>query len=225
MTDHPNTPPDSPGALQSLPLFPLGTVLFPQSLLSLRVFEVRYLDMVRKCERTGAPFGVVALQSGSEVRQAGAAPPQLHPVGTLAGIVQLQQPQSGLLQLQCQGLQRFRILDHRQLPHGLWVADVQLLPADVGIAVPPHLRATAQALAQVLMQLHARASDADHAQLPSAAQMADCGWVANRWSELLPLPVALKQQLMALDSPLVRLELVADLLERNGIQSTPGSQG
>ena len=225
MTDHPNTPSHSPGTLQSLPLFPLGTVLFPQSLLSLRVFEVRYLDMVRKCERAGAPFGVVALQSGSEVRQAGAAQQQLHPVGTLARIVQVQQPQSGLLHLQCEGSQRFRILDHRQLPHGLWVADVQLLPADADIAVPPHLRSTAHALAQVLMQLHARASDADHAQLPNAAQMADCGWVANRWSELLPLPLALKQQLMALDSPLVRLELVADLLERNGIQSAPGSQG
>lgn len=222
MTDHPNTPSDR---LQSLPLFPLGTVLFPQSLLSLRVFEVRYLDMVRKCERAGAPFGVVALQSGSEVRKAAAAAEQLHAVGTLAGIARLQQVQSGLLHLQCEGQQRFRILDHRQLPHGLWMADVQLLPADARVAVPPHLRATAQALAQVLMQLHARANDADHAHLPDAARMNDCGWVANRWSELLPLPVALKQQLMALDSPLVRLELVADLLERNGIQSTPGSQG
>lgn len=223
MTDHPTDHPFPPGSLQSLPLFPLGTVLFPQGLLSLRVFEVRYLNMVRKCQRAGAPFGVVALQSGSEVRKAGAAAEQLHAVGTLAGIAQLQQPQSGLLQLQCQGQQRFRILDHRQLPHGLWVADVQLLPADAVVGVPPHLRGTAQALAQVLMQLHARASDADHAQLPSAAQMADCGWVANRWSELLPLPVALKQQLMALDSPLVRLELVADLLERSGIRSAPAS--
>jgi Lon protease-like protein len=44
----------------------------------------------------------------------------------------------------------------------------------------------------------------------------DCGWVANRWCELLPLPVSLKQQLMSLDNPLLRLELVGDLLERKG---------
>ncbi|MDR0226216.1 MAG: LON peptidase substrate-binding domain-containing protein [Burkholderiaceae bacterium] len=223
MTDHSTDLPSSSDALQSLPLFPLGTVLFPQGLLSLRVFEVRYLDMVRKCERAGAPFGVVALQSGSEVRKAGAAAEQLHDMGTLARIVDLQQPQPGLLHLQCEGLQRFRITALRQLPHGLWVADVQLLPADAGVAIPAHLRGTAQALAQVLMQLHQRSSDADHARLPDAAQMADCGWVANRWIELLPLPMELKQRLMTLDSPLVRLELVADVLERSGIRHPPGS--
>ena len=61
-----------PLTLSSLPLFPLGSVLFPGGLLALRVFEVRYLDMVRKCHRTGAPFGVVSLTQGHEVRQAGA---------------------------------------------------------------------------------------------------------------------------------------------------------
>ena len=59
--------------LPALPLFPLSTVLFPQGTLNLRIFEVRYLDMIRKCERAGAPFGVVALKSGTEVRRAGAA--------------------------------------------------------------------------------------------------------------------------------------------------------
>jgi Lon protease-like protein len=178
--------------------------------------------MNRKCDRTGAQIGVLALQSGSEVRKAGAAAEQLHAVGTLARIVQLQQPQPGLLHLQCEGTQRFRIQEHRQLPHGLWVADVQMLEADTVVPIPEHLRATAQALAQVLMQLHARSTDADHARLPSAEQMADCGWVANRWTELLPLPVSIKQQLMALDSPLVRLELVADVLERSGIGHAQG---
>ena len=57
--------------LQSLPLFPLGTVLFPDGVLSLRVFEVRYLDMIGKCHKAGAPFGVVSLTQGNEVRQPG----------------------------------------------------------------------------------------------------------------------------------------------------------
>lgn len=61
-----------PLTLSSLPLFPLGSVLFPGGLLALRVFEVRYLDMVRKCHAAGAPFGVVTLTQGREVRQAGA---------------------------------------------------------------------------------------------------------------------------------------------------------
>ena len=56
-------------SLQSLPLFPLGSVLFPGGLLPLRIFEVRYLDMIGKCHKTGAPFGVVSLTEGVEVRR------------------------------------------------------------------------------------------------------------------------------------------------------------
>lgn len=207
-----------PLVLSSLPLFPLGTVLFPDGLLPLRVFEVRYLDMVRKCQQTGAPFGVVALRQGSEVRQAGAPQEELHDVGTLASIDQLHSPQPGLVLLQCSGTQRFRILRRERLPHGLWVADVEQLPPDAAVPLPADLQRIASALAQVLAQLRQRDPEAA-ANLPdpAPAQLADCGWVANRWCELLPVPLELKQQLMALDTPLLRLELVGDVLERTGI--------
>ena len=92
-----------PLTLTSLPLFPLGTALFPAGRLPLRVFEVRYLDMIGKCQRAGAPFGVVALAQGSEVRVAGAPPEQLQAVGTLAHIEQLGQPQPGLMTLVARG--------------------------------------------------------------------------------------------------------------------------
>ena len=78
--------------LQSLPLFPLSTVLFPDGLLQLRVFEVRYLDMVAKCRKAGAPFGVVSLTQGSEVRQPGGTE-AFAQVGTLATIHEFEQPQ------------------------------------------------------------------------------------------------------------------------------------
>ena len=202
-------------SLHSLPLFPLGTVLFPDGQLSLRVFEVRYLDMVRKCQSTGAPFGVVALQSGHEVRKAGAQPEQLFAEGVLARIESLEPLQTGLLHLQCLGLQRFQIQNSWQLPHGLWVADVNMLAADTAMPIPPHLMSMAHTLFQALMNMQGQ--DAAHPYLPTPAQMNDCGWVANRWAEMLPLPLNIKQQLMTLDSPLLRLELVADVLEQMGI--------
>src|SRR3954469_5138568 len=80
--------------LSSLPLFPLGTVLFPGGLLPLRIFEVRYLDMIGKCHRAGAPFGVVSLTQGSEVRQPGASE-SFAKVGTLATIDEFDTPQPG----------------------------------------------------------------------------------------------------------------------------------
>ncbi|PUA99497.1 hypothetical protein C8C99_4385 [Acidovorax sp. 107] len=206
-----------PLTLSSLPLFPLGSVLFPDGVLALRVFEVRYLDMVRKCHQAGAPFGVVALTHGQEVRQAGAPEERFNDVGTLAVIEQIDTPQPGLITLLCRGSQRFRITQRHYLPHGLWIADVGHIEKDLPIPVPDDLKKASTALAQVLHTLQLRDPDMPHLLTPTAAQLDDCGWVANRWCELLPVPLELKQRLMELDNPLVRLELVGDVLERTGI--------
>ena len=203
--------------LSSLPLFPLASVLFPDGVLALRVFEVRSLDMVRKCHQTGAPFGVVSLTQGSEVRRAGAPDEQFHDVGTLAVIEQLASPQPGLITLVCKGTERFRITQRNHLVHGLWIASVSQLDRDLSIPIPEDLKKTATALTQVLHTLHARDALNPAAKLPTPEQLDDCGWVANRWCELLPVPMELKQRLMELDNPLVRLELVGDVLERTGI--------
>jgi Lon protease-like protein len=181
------------------------------------VFEVRYLDMVRKCHQMGAPFGVVSLTQGHEVRQAGAPEEQFSEIGTLAMIDQLDTPQPGLITLQCRGSQRFRIAQRSHLVHGLWIADVTHIEQDLPVPVPDDLKKASQALAQVLHTLQQREPDSPTALVPTAAQLDDCGWVANRWCELLPVPLELKQRLMELDNPLVRLELVGDVLERTGI--------
>ena len=206
-----------PLILTSLPLFPLNAVLFPDGALSLRVFEVRYLHMVRKCHETGAPFGVVGLHSGDEVRRAGAPLEQFHHVGTLATIEQLEAPQPALLHVHGQGGARFRIARQTLLPHGLWIADVTQIAPDRPIPIPEDLAPVSVALAQLLSTLHLRDPTSPSAIVPSSTQLDDSGWGANRWGELLPLPPLLKQQLMELENPLVRLELVGDILDRTGI--------
>lgn len=203
--------------LSSLPLFPLACVLFPGGALGLRVFEPRYLEMARKCRQAGAPFGVVALTSGQEVRQAGAPEERFHAIGTLALIEQLERPQAGLMHLQCRGGERFRIQRSQRLPQGLWLADVERMAPERTLPIPEDLQKTAAALAQLLLRLQGRDPDKPSAITPTPAQLADCGWVANRWCELLPLPLELKQALMQLDNPLLRLELVGDTLDRLGI--------
>jgi len=202
--------------LSSLPLFPLGTVLFPGGVLPLRIFEVRYLDMIGKCHRAGAPFGIVSLTQGSEVRVPGARE-TFSDVGTLATITELATPQPRLLQIRCTGAQRFRITRSERLKHGLWVAEVQRIDDDMAVPVPEDLQGTADALRQLIQALQLREPPPAQMPLQEPWQLDDCGWVANRWCELLPLPLELKQRLMALDNPLVRLELVSDLLARAGI--------
>jgi Lon protease-like protein len=207
--------------LSSLPLFPLGTVLFPGGFLPLRIFEVRYLDMIGKCRRAGAPFGVVSLTQGSEVRKAGAEAESFAAVGTLAVIREFEAPQSGLLQIECVGTQRFRVRSSELQKYGLWTADVETLADDVSLAVPEDLRHTAEALRRLVDTLEERRTvEGDESIRMPITQpylFNDCGWVANRWCELLPTQPELKQRLMELDSPLMRLDLVSDLLARTGI--------
>jgi Lon protease-like protein len=203
--------------LQSLPLFPLGTVLFPGGLLPLRIFEVRYLDMIQRCHRAGAPFGVVSLTQGHEVKLPGAGAEAFAAVGTLATISAYEQPRPGLLMIRATGTQRFRIRASDQLRHGLWVADVEQIADDKVVPVPEDLQGTADALANLIRSLQDKAIDATELPLQEPWRLDDCGWVANRWCELLPMPVQLKQRLMELDNPLVRLELVSDVLARTGI--------
>ncbi|MDW5443712.1 LON peptidase substrate-binding domain-containing protein [Polaromonas sp. SM01] len=204
--------------LFSLPLFPLGTVLYPGGLLPLRIFEVRYLDMIGKCHKTGAPFGVVALTRGAEVRKPeDEASEAFHAVGTLATISAFSMPQPGLMMIRCTGMQRFEISSREKLKHGLWIANVTRLDDDQAVKVPEDLRGAANALGKLIKTLQERAVPADEMPLQPPYQLNDCAWVANRWCELLPMPLELKQRLMMLDNPLVRLELVSDILERTGI--------
>lgn len=214
--------------LSLLPLFPLQTVLFPGGWMPLRIFEVRYLDMIGRCHKAGAPFGVVCLSEGEEVRRIdpNAAPggaaftrEVFYPVGTLAQIEQLERPQPGLLMIHCRGLQRFQVTRSHQLPHGLWVADVRLDPAEPVIPVPEHLVPTRDALQRLLHNLRERDPQGmNEVPLQPPYHWNDCGWVANRWAELLPAPAELKHRLMSLDNPLLRLELISDLLDKIGVE-------
>jgi Lon protease-like protein len=213
--------------LNALPLFPLTTVLFPGGYLPLQIFEVRYLDMIGRCFKNNAPFGVITLDKGSEVRKApdasadapSVAQEIFYPVGTLARITSLSRPQPGLMLIQCTGLQRFEVAQRSLLKHGLWVANVNLLADDQSVGIPEDLKPVADTLKRVVSTLQAQGTAEDQMPIQPPYQYDDCAWVANRWCDVLPMPLELKHRLMSLDNPLVRLELVSDLLERNGIST------
>ena len=228
--------------LTELPLFPLQTPLFPGGSLPLRIFEVRYLDMIGRCHKAGEPFGVVCLSEGSETRRRASGTPDgkpagdgfaheaFFPVGTLARITKFERPQPGLMMIGCVGAQRFRVQRSAQSRHGLWVADVELLADDAEVAVPGDLRFTRDALQALVRKIEQSleesveqsAGQGDEAgfemPLRKPYRWDDCGWLANRWCEMLPLQPELKHRFMALDSPVLRLELVADTLGQIGFK-------
>ncbi|HEU4460793.1 MAG TPA: LON peptidase substrate-binding domain-containing protein [Methylibium sp.] len=196
-----------------LPLFPLQSVLFPGGLLGLKVFEARYLDLVGRCLRESEPFGVVALKSGSEVKGGSNTAERLETIGCLAELIDVDGDQPGILQVRCRGTQRFSIAQLRQEPNHLWVAEARLLAADEPALPSEELTGSARGLANAIATLKQQGST----PFLEPYRFDDAGWLANRWCEILPIPLAAKQKLMELPDALVRLKLVDDFLRSKGV--------
>lgn len=210
------TPPDLASAEAfELPLFPLASVLFPGGLLSLRVFEARYLDLVADCLRRKSGFGVVAIRKGSELRlpRAASAAVEFERIGCLAEILSADSTQPGILQLRCHGTQRFETLGVEQRADGLWVARARLLAADKPVLPTPALVGSAQGLANAIQALKQQGSE----PFLAPYRFESAGWLANRWCEILPIPTAAKQKLMELDDPQLRLQLVDEFLRSKDV--------
>ena len=184
-----------------IPLFPLNIVLFPNGPLPLRIFETRYVDMVRRCMRENPDFGVVLIRDGDE-----SGPATTFDVGTMARIIDFDQLPDGLLGLSCVGKQRFRIHSRHRQADGLNLADVEFLAAEPAAALPADHARLAQLLANVLPQL-------GEVYTGIEMHLDDAVWVGHRLAEILPMDPADKQVCLELDDPLRRLELLAPLVE------------
>lgn len=204
-------PPMSPQSSFDLPLFPLRTVLFPDGLLSLKVFEARYLDLVGTCLREGSPFGVVALRHGAEVRGAGAV--RFEALGTMAELIDVDSAQAGILHVRCRGTRRFDVQGSHQRDDGLWVARAAWVPDDDAVVPREALHGSVRGLASAIATLKAQGAE----PFLAPYRFDDAGWVANRWCELLPISLAAKQKLMELRDADVRLQLVDEFLRSKGV--------
>jgi Lon protease-like protein len=202
--------------MPSISLFPLNTILFPGGHLPLQVFEVRYLDLVKKCIASGEEFGVVSLLQGSEVRLPEKAE-TLASVGTMARILDWSAPMPGLMKISCVGTTRFTVTSSTRLKHGLWVAEVEPLDEDRVLPVPAEQEDVAKALAALIRSLQKKQITTTNIPLAPPYRLDEAGWVANRWCELLRLDLEEKQRLLAQENPILRLELIQDVLCENGL--------
>lgn len=200
-----------------LPLFPLNAVLFPNGILPLKVFETRYIDMVRDCMRRDQPFGVVLLKSGTE--SSAAAEPEL--LGCLAHITRWDMPQLGLLMLRTRGGARFRIRATRRLADRRLEAQVDLLTEMPPAALIDDHLDCARTLKLIIDDLHRKEANgkADPADSPFALpiRLDESAWVADRWCEILPIPLKARQKLLELDDAVYRLEIIRQFLEHHEV--------
>lgn len=203
---------DTTTPTSDVPLFPLQAVLFPGGLLSLKVFEARYLDLMSACMREQTPFGVVALRHGGELRKPG-EPVALEETGTMAELLDVDSTQPGILHVRCRGTQRFGVHKMRQQADGLWLAKVDMLADDEASLPTDAMIETVRGLANAIATLKQQGAE----PFLKPFQFDNAGWVANRWCEILPISLAAKQKLMELPDAAVRLQLVDEFLRSKGV--------
>ncbi|MCB1778190.1 MAG: LON peptidase substrate-binding domain-containing protein, partial [Candidatus Competibacteraceae bacterium] len=184
-------------------------VLFPGGVLPLRIFEARYLDMVSACLRADAGFGIVAIYQGNE---AGAQPVSIHPVGTLARIVDFDSLDDGLLGITCLGVQRVQVIGHRVQPDQLLLGQVRwLLDDPQQLPLPAH-----EPLIRVLRDLLESEDLVAHKRF-LVPNWEDAAWVGNRLAELLPLPLQIRQGLLEMTDPRQRLDVLLAIFQEQRI--------
>jgi uncharacterized protein len=189
-------------APESIALFPLNIVLFPQGRLPLRIFETRYIDMVRGCMRGNLNFGVVLIRDGNEV-----GPAETFDVGVTARIVDFHQLSDGFLGLSCVGEQRFRILRRSRQTDGLNLAEVDWLSPEPVVPVPPRHEHLAELLKTVLPQL-------GEVYTGIVMRLDDAAWVGHRLTEILPIAATEKQFSLEMDDPIQRLDMLEPLAKK-----------
>lgn len=191
-----------------LPLFPLNTVLFPRGPLPLRIFETRYVDMVRRCMREGSCFGVVLLQGGGETGPVSG----VASTGTSARIVDFNLLKDGLLGITCRGERRFRVLRLWRQDDGLNMGEIEWLDpslsaAAAAVAVPPEHRHLADLLRRVLPEL-------GEVYAGIEPRYEDADWVGARLVEILPIGLGDKQSFLEMEDPIERLAVLSPLIRR-----------
>lgn len=191
------------GRRERVPLFPLQAVLFPGSILPLRIFETRYMDMARGCLRTGEPFGVCLIREGQEV----GAPAVPEPVGCLARIADCDMEELGILKVRAQGIARFRVVATAVSPAGLVTADVEPLHEEPDAPDAPGLAECADFLRKVIPGI-----GPERFAAPLAYE--DARWVGFRLAEILPLRPDVRQRLLELTDAAMRLSVLHQFLKR-----------
>ena len=194
----------TPSPLVELPLFPLASVVFPGGQLQLRIFEPRYIDLVRECTRHGTGFGVSLILEGEET----GLPALPAAVGTIARITDFRSDEDGLLGIVAEGGPRFRVARSRVRGNGLLRGEVEIWPAEPEHAVPVEFALLQNILERLIQTM------APHWRHAPRGAYDDASWLGFRLAELLPLSCAEQQHMLEMNDPLQRLAELRDILPR-----------
>ena len=202
---------------RKIPLFPLGTVLFPEGVIALKIFEARYLDMIKQCLREKTEFGVVSIIKNGDAQDLN-LPATFSKIGTLAQIEEFDPVQPALYMTKSLGTQRFKLLNSSQQANGLWIGEIELLENDPITPIPAEHQKVAKLLDEIISVIQSEDLLGD-APFKKPYKTDDCGWVSNRLAELLPISLAQKNHLLSQTNPRIRLDLITEIIEDDDLRN------
>ncbi len=183
-----------------LPLFPLSSIVMPDGLMPLRIFERRYIDMVKECFKNDSGFGICLIKQGKEAGDVS----EPYPLGTRVSIVDFDQGADGLLHITARGIEEFTLLTYSSNDSGLLIGEVSPIPKKPATAMDPEFELLAKKLDLILDYL-------DTESRYEEKKLDDADWVIHRLLEVLPLANEAKFELLQMDSNRERLEALANL--------------
>ncbi|OBP15798.1 peptidase S16 [Rheinheimera sp. SA_1] len=191
------------GILTEVALFPLSQVVLPHGRMKLRVFEPRYIRLVREACTGKRPF--VSALLNPYVAQT--HPDRIFPVATLVQVTDFTQLDDGLLGITIEGIRRVELTERWQEQDGLHVAAANPLPDWTDcLFLPEH-----QQLSQELKTVFAQNPQLE--TLYPTPQWQNSSWLAQRWIEILTMQPPLKYQLMAADNAVPALDALCGWLQ------------
>lgn len=187
----------------TLPLFPLNTVVFPGGRLPLRVFEQRYLDMVKQAIADNTPFGICAIKEGAETGM----PATPYSVGTSVRIADWDMPETGILHIDTLAQERFVVRSIHTEPSGLLVGTVDDVSIEPAVAIPDELNLAVEILRHII-------DEYGNGHFPEPHALDNAVWVGYRLSEVLPLKLSIKQNLLEMNESVMRLSILTEFLKK-----------
>ena len=188
---------------ETVPVFPLQTVLFPGAALPLKIFEVRYVDMAKACLKDASLFGIALIREGQEV----GTPAVPEPVGCLARIADCDVEDLGVLKVRAEGVERFRIVSTEVTRQGLIMGEVERVDTEAEVSEAPGLAESAEFLRKAIAGIGAE-------RFVEPFRFDDATWVGFRLAEILPLRVDVKQKLLELTDATMRIAVLHKFLQQ-----------
>ena len=194
-----------------LPLFPLGSVLFPGALMPLHIFQPRYRLLIRRCMERHHPFGIVLIRSGSEVD------PRAEPydVGTEAKIVAESPLPGGRSYIVTRGERRFAVENLIPDAEPYLVGQVRYLDEADGDGAASHASVALEALGSYLLAVVA-VTDDSRGERALADDLRDAlpRDLAYRIAGSLAVDAPQQQALLELETASARLKEETRILNR-----------